>query len=412
MTNSNENSVLVGTGRNGDFVHQGQDMAKAEGFRNVSGLWYDKTISIDDGIDKIEDAKRQRQDIVCPVKQMTIGVSDDGDLVLRHVDGREFRPTEHALKQVANWCDKVPHGLIYRLTQDAVKPNGKLAYSRDRQDVETLASVYRNGKRRIDPEKQFRFRTYTDGTLRAMLSEQYAPVDNVWYLEQINARPPTARLSHWKGDADTIFGNILIPDSIRKEADSDYGGMISPGNCEIGKRRLEQYPSLFRAICMNGCIWDQEKGKGISKVHRGEIDLKVLSDAIADNLNSQIPLIDSAIERFLATRKLEIQASDNVAAIFATIASDFKMTHGTLKSQLVAVAEEYRDHESENNNLFGIVNAVTRAGQRDNFSREDWLQFDMIGGKLSGYTADNWDRLRKRANAMDSKKLDAMFSAA
>ncbi len=55
--------------------------------------------------------------------------------------------------------------------------------------------------------------------------------------------------------------------------------MVSVSNCEIGKRALGSLPSLFRAICMNGCIWGQAYGEKIKVVHRGEIDLDQLEQA-------------------------------------------------------------------------------------------------------------------------------------
>ena len=52
---------------------------------------------------------------------------------------------------------------------------------------------------------------------------------------------PDGRFSHDKSDEDTVFGNILLPDTILDKSaddDTDYGGMVSIGNCEIGKRRV------------------------------------------------------------------------------------------------------------------------------------------------------------------------------
>ena len=97
---------------------------------------------------------------------------------------------------------------------------------------------------------------------------------------------------------------MLIPDTIREESDSDYGGMLSIGNSEIGERRISSMPSIFRAICMNGCIWDQTAGKGINQVHRGKIDLDQLFLVIKENLEVQIPLLPQGIERLLGTRRM------------------------------------------------------------------------------------------------------------
>ena len=72
------------------------------------------------------------------------------------------------------------------------------------------------------------------------MTDKYTPVDNRWYLEALKEFLPDARYSHWKGDEDTIFGNLLLPDSIMdygQDDDTDYGGMVSISNCEIGKRK-------------------------------------------------------------------------------------------------------------------------------------------------------------------------------
>ena len=155
-----------------------------------------------------------------------------------------------------------------------------------------------------------KLQTYSDGTLRAWLSDSYSEVDNRWYLEQVKNIIPVGRLSHWRGDADTIWGNVLISDTIREEFDSEYGGMVSVSNCEIGKRALGSLPSLFRAICMNGCIWGQAYGEKIKVVHRGEIDLDQLKLKLRDNIEKQIKLIPDGIERMLGIRAM---GTDGVA---------------------------------------------------------------------------------------------------
>jgi len=41
-------------------------------------------------------------------------------------------------------------------------------------------------------------------------------------------------------------------------------------------------------------------------------------------------------------------------------------------------------HEKQDRNLFGVVNAVTRAGQT--FDNTGWVKFDEIGGDLMSMT--------------------------
>jgi hypothetical protein len=275
----------------------------------------------------------------------------------------------------------------------------------DSHDANTMAIVGNNALRRIDPDKKFRLRTYTDGTCRAFVTEQYAPVDNRWYLESLAEFVPGGRFSHWRGDEDTIYGNILIPDTIMDYGsdDSDYGGMISVGNCEIGTRRISQTPSLFRAICMNGCIWGQTAGEKIRRVHRGNIDLDKLKLEIAQNIQQQIPLLAPGIKQFLATRSLETGKS-SVKGVVATIASDYKLS----KREASEFLTQYGTYEAENRNLFGIINGLTRAGQE--FDNKTWVRLDEIAGDLLQTSADRWSTILRRADTFTDKDYEKVFS--
>ena len=48
-------SKIQGEGNQGQFVHDGQSMASSQGFDHVSKLWYDKTMSYDQGMEMLED---------------------------------------------------------------------------------------------------------------------------------------------------------------------------------------------------------------------------------------------------------------------------------------------------------------------------------------------------------------------
>lgn len=398
--------------RAGDFVHQNQTMAKQEGFSCVSRIWWGKTQPLSQGIDAIYDEQRKRADIMATFKEMQFIQRDDGQIVVEHIDGREFSPTEHGWKQLAKWC-YVPQGFLNAYMSDPLV-NGKVAFVRDNVDRKILMDVFRNGARRIREDKQFLFRTYNDGTLRACLTDSYAIVDNVWYLEvlqdlfkELGATEP--RLSHWKGDADTIFGNLLIPDTVREDKDSDYGGMLSISNCEIGRRRLEQFPSVFRAICMNGCIWDQKKGTIMSKVHRGEINHAELRESIVNNIHTQIPLLGDGVQRFLNTRVLTLPKQVTPAQAIAELALTEKFTFG-MKGQATKVLENFVKHEIDNRNLFGLINSVTRAGQE--YDNQTWVRFDEVGGKMMNWNANKWDSFNNRASQLDKAAMEEVFGAA
>ena len=390
----------------GNFVRtlQGQTGTGFQKNTHVHKDWWAQTQSFEDGMEALEQGIAEREDLMVPRSQITPAVNLAGEFVMQLADGREFKPTQHAVNQfgVATFTSTF---FLNSLMNNPTKNNGQERFQRDEQDAETLVAVCENALRRVEADKKFRLRTYQDGTLRAFLTEKYAPIDNRWYLEQLENILPGGRLSHWRGDADTIYGNVLLPDTIidyGQDDDTDYGGMLSIGNCEIGKRRISQMPSIFRAICLNGCIWGQTKGKGISKVHRGTIDLDGLAFDIRQNIEAQLPLLPDGIERFLG---IKVHTCDEVSMknLIGAVCSDKKLG----KRESMEVLTQWIQHEREDRNLFGIVNAITRAGQT--FDNTSWVKFDELGGDLIGMGESRWDAIKKRADTYEEKEVVAIF---
>lgn len=357
--------------------------------------WWAKTKTYEQVMQDCQVAVENREDILVATKAISC-VSENDDFYFQLNDGRKFRPTDHAIEQFS-----VRAGV----TSSSFLREMRNIEGFDSHDANTMAIVGNNALRRIEPDKEFRLRTYTDGTCRAFVTDKYAPVDNRWYLESLAEFIPGGRFSHWRGDEDSIYGNILIPDTIMDYGadDSDYGGMISVGNCEIGTRRISQMPSLFRAICMNGCIWGQTAGEKIRRVHRGNIDLDKLKLEIAQNIQHQIPLLAPGIKQFLATRSMEIGKS-SVKGIIASVSSDYKLS----KREATEFLTQYGTYESEHRNLFGIINGLTRAGQE--FDNQSWVKLDEIAGSLLQTSADRWSTILRRADTFTDKDYEKVFS--
>lgn len=379
-------NVLKPTGNQGDFVRQGQKMSGDVGFASVSRKWYDKTMSYEDATKQIYDEQSKRLDIMCKVSDFKVELRKSAIVLVNN--GVAYTPTEHALRQFATRCG-VPHTFV-----------NWVGTNEDLNDIDKINIVnFLDGMRKhFNQENKYRWRT-SGSTLRAVLTEDYAPIDNVWYINMLKEALPGGRVSHWRGDADDIYGNVLMPDSIIEGNDGEYGGMISVGNSEIGIRRFEQYPSVFRAICMNGCIWDQNKGEVVSKVHRGKIDLVDLRGRLFDNINKQIPLIPALVERFLDLRKLELPKSEKLTNVIATVGLDNSLTG----NEIIKVAEQFAQYEKGDRNVFGIVNAITRAGQL--YDNQTWVKYDRLAGQFMGMTPAKWESLRNRAKVITEKQL-------
>jgi len=393
----------------GDFVLKQQTTGEEQGFKNVSSSWLDKCIDYDTAMEKIADGQRKIEDLRAPLSDFTPVVNEEDQAVLRYKDGRQFMPTSHALKNIAV-AGRTSDWFLRDLREEkSLGGKNETVFKRDRDDAELLVHCLQQTlwrKDRFDQDKERLWRTWSDGSLRAMLSDKYAIVNNSWVMEVVREAVPAGMLSHWRGDADNMYGNVLIPDSIRQEDDSDYGGMLSIGNSEIGMRRISSTPSVFRAICMNGCIWDQEKGKSIGRVHRGEIDLGTLKHEIIDNLNAQIPLMDQGIDLLL---KLRSYGNDGVSMskIVGQVCSDNRITKKHSFGVLKAFSVEKDEVSELANSAFGVVNAFTRFGQT--LGDGGWVKFDEIGGKIANMNESKWNSTVKRARSMDNKELEKLF---
>lgn len=357
--------------------------------------WWSKTLSYDEVMEKTQNAIDNREDVM--VNAGRIVCESYNDTFFINANGRRFTPTDHCLEQFSVRVGVPSFSVLRELRKIEGFDDG---------DARTMAAIGNNALRRIDSDKVFRIRTYTDGTARAFVTDKYTPVDNRWYLEVLQEFLPSGRFSHWRGDEDTIYGNVLLPDSIidyGQDDDDDYGGMVSVGNCEIGKRRISQCPSLFRAICMNGCIWGQTKGKDISKVHRGKIDLDSLKVKIAENIEFQLSILPDGIRKFLATRANSI-GSQNAKNVIAAVAMDYNLS----KKQATETLEQYITHETHEDNMFGIINAITRAGQQ--FDNETWVSMDELAGTLMDISSTRWSNILSRANTMNDKDFEKVYS--
>lgn len=396
MTDYNTLTIKSNKGE-GDFVRtlEGTTGTGFEKGTHVHKDWWAKTKTYEQVMEDAQVAVQNREDILVEAKNISC-VSEDNDFFIKLGDGRKFRPTDHAIEQFS---------VRTEVTSSSFLREMRNIEGFDSSDADTMATVGNNALRRIDGDKTFRLRTYTDGTCRAFVTDKYAPVDNRWYLETLAEFVPGGRFSHWRGDEDTIYGNILIPDTIMDYGadDSDYGGMISVGNCEIGTRRISQTPSLFRAICMNGCIWGQTAGEKIRRVHRGNIDLDSLKLEIAKNIQHQIPLLAPGIKTFLATRAMDTGKA-SIKGIVAAVSSDYKLT----KREATEFLDQYITMESGERNLFGIINGLTRAGQK--FDNKTWVRFDEIAGSLLETSADRWNTILRRADTFTDKDYEKVFA--
>ena len=92
--------------------------------------------------------------------------------------------------------------------------------------------------------------------------------------------------------------------------------------------------------------------------------------------------------------------------IIAAVCKDERFS----KKESTEVLEQYATYENNDRNLFGVVNAITRAGQI--FDNATWVKFDGVGGSLIDTDASRWSAILKRADSLQDADFEKIFAAA
>ncbi len=377
----------------GNFVLHTQELASADGFRNVSKSWFETTTPIRYEIERLAASREERKYV--PVSFCHLRpVAKNGRFGLQH-RGHIFFPDEYAAGQLGTILGigvHHPQKLITEMTVDS---------------ADVMVRAYENASKGVRDTSGWVLRVEEGNVLRGILPEASTFVENEWYLRVVESAVPGGRLSHWRGDDWTIYGNVLIPDTIRQEADSEYGAMVSLSNSEVGKRVLRQRPSLFRAICLNGNIWGRTRGQDFTFNRRERFDQGALEKTLRANIHDQIPIAIRALDEFLATRTFKTKVS--MKAVIAETARELSLSRRLAAAILAGWWLEKLETPDSANSLFGLVNAVTRAGQRE--SNAMWVRFDEIGGALAAMKRADWENLATRASVLKPRDVDATFAA-
>jgi hypothetical protein len=372
--------------------------------RHVAKVWQDKCTPFSDFVSAVKSQVEFKEDIV--KKESEIRLKDANTLV----DGTPL--TKSGMNSLRMFTD-IPSSMISFLSERGYDEeltkfvNAELDL-REKQWND-------NGK---DP-RDFRVRTRqgNDGeqVIRAIVSERYGVIDNYSALEMIANSMPSlegALASHIFNDGDDIYGNVLVPDYMKSEPDSDYGVGIAFRNSEIRNSTFKISPFLFRAICLNGMIWGRENSEiSVNQKHMGTIDLEKLQEQVT--IAVKVALSQGNDLMTLLSLSKQVKVKDEIATI-ALLARDNKMTieqgKAWHKGYLDSLSEAHGDvHEKS---AFGIVNGLTRASQDYNGSTRE--QMETIASKILAPSIDadlqaiskRWGMIDELAKQMGEKTIN------
>lgn len=346
-------------------------------------------------INRFNERKDHYQDTLCTVAGASANVKavvvDDRFQLLNTKNGNMYKPTKHALGQFA------------QKTQWGSYTVNKLYQSKDVRHHNILRDLLDMSFQEFGGEYLFRFNDQ-DQSCRAFLSDRYAIINNNWVLDEVQKFLPAEcrdGIAMDKSGDDFINFMVVLPSSLKSSDDSDYQGLIKVKNSEIGTHRLDVSAGVFRTICSNGAIgW--VKHDNVSVVHRGKIDLQLLSHNIQAAISSHIQAMPTMIEKLLGTKRMGWDGS--MTPLFASVAQTYKLSKNEVESVHTAWGIERNETPQYAKTLFGVVNSLTRGSQR--MVESSWEKLNEIGGELANYDEGDWTGLQNKARAMTSKDVE------
>jgi len=326
---------------------------------------------------ELERERASRQDLIADTRSLNVNTKNGVStlLVLKDGDTLSYPISELAHRQIADRL-KIPFAYYDRMRMEAP----------ELLDTNINNWLYHNAEQRM-------LRTL-DGKLRAFLSARYHRLD---HLELMNAIMPT--LQEMKGATIESMGiteTHLYIKVINKTMRSEVvpGDVVQSGfvisNSEVGKGAINVSPLIYRLVCKNGMIINE---LGNKKYHIGRSvedadsayelysdETMALDDAAyfskaADAVRAAADMTKFELIVDRLRQATEIDTGANPIKTVEVLADRYVLNAQEKASVLMHFLR------SGDSSLYGLTNAVTRAGQ-DVADYGRATELEKIGGTL------------------------------
>ena len=385
---------------NGNWVNS-IGLASTATHRHVAKQWQAKCTPLADFIETVKSQSTNKVDVVKPESEIRLM---DVDTL---VDGTPL--TDSGMNSLRVFAD-MPSSIISFLKEREYNDDLVKYMNAELDRRETLWN--NKGKEKRTFNVRIRHDDEGNNVVRAIVSERYGVIDNHEAMEMVaNALPSLtdALASHLFNDSDDIYGNILLPDYMKSEPDSDYGVGIAFKNSEIRNSTFKISPFLFRAICLNGMIWGRMNSEiNVNQRHMGKIDLGDLQMQVTQAVKVALTQGNDMLTLLGYAKQVKVT---NPVAVIAQLARDEKMTieQGKLwhKGYLDSLHERHGDvHEKS---AFGIINGLTRSAQDYTGSTRE--EMETLASKILAPAIDSslqeiskrWGLIDARATQLEEK---------
>jgi hypothetical protein len=377
-------------------------LQSTETHKHVAKIWQDKCVSLESFYSTLKAQDANKVDVV--KAESAIRLQDSSTLL----DGTPL--TKSGMNSL-------------RLFTDI--PSSMISFMEERGYNDELVKFVNDELNRREQDwankgkdaREFRVRTRHDDdgnpVARAIVSERYGVIDNLEAMEMIIDALPSkdaikdALASHLHNDGDDMFGNLLLPDNIKSEPDSDYGVGIAFRNSEVRNSTFKVSPFLFRAICLNGMIWGrQDSSIKVNQRHMGNIDKQELREEVRRAIVVALSQGNDLLALLGHSKHVEVK---NPEQVIAQLSRDNKMTiaQGKLWHKGYLESLQEASGHSHDRTAFGIVNGLTRSAQQYTGSTRE--QMETIASAILAPAIDadlqtiskRWGLISERAKSLD-----------
>lgn len=232
--------------------------------------------------------------------------------------------------------------------------------------------------------------------LRAVLSERYSPLDNRTLLDELHTLLPSHYRVDWFGISDeSLHLRVVDPARYREVLPNDALTVgIHLANSEVGFRSVTVDALVYRLVCTNGLI-RLVKGKSLMRQRHLHVSPTCFVGALGEAIECALQESESFLEELQRATQTPVP---HVVEVMEKIGEKWHLSEEVQQTAQKALLQE---PASQQESLYGLVNAYTAAAQR----LPDEMRYDLevLAGNLAQHgVAAYAPKIQKRIMAMNN----------
>jgi hypothetical protein len=223
------------------------------------------------------------------------------------------------------------------------------------------------------------------GTLRAVLSERYSPLDNPELLKcLVPVWQEHFRIDWFALGDETLHLRIVDPTLVMEGLpQDDLMAGVHLSNSEVGKRAVTVDALVFRLVCQNGLI-RQVKGKSLLRQRHIHITHERFHEQLEGAVREGMNIAAGFMSQLALTAR---QPVPDVEETLKRLGERWHLSQGVQESALHAMRQEPAGVQET---VYGLVNGLTRAAQE--LSMDHRYDLEVLAGRLAEQGLPSWAR--------------------